>query len=130
MSDAFNSASTWINSKHVGHFAVYTKKGAIRAPSNTFVFLEEAPASINDALFVVAADSTLTPGGEEIGDFPAVYHGGHSTAFAFSDGHSEIHKWLGSTIVNCPNPHVSGVQAPAGDSAVDVDWLAQNESVQ
>jgi prepilin-type N-terminal cleavage/methylation domain-containing protein len=131
MSDVFNSASSWINLQHVGHFSVYTKKAAIKAPANTFVFLEEAPASVNDGLFAIDADSTLTPGGEVIGDYPAVYHGGHSTTFAFSDGHSEIHKWLGSTIVHCPIPHVSGgTPAPAGDSAADIDWLAQNESSQ
>jgi prepilin-type N-terminal cleavage/methylation domain-containing protein len=130
MSEAFDSGSTWMNHLGVGHFALFTKKTAIKFPSNTFVFVEEAPASINDGNFALDADSTLTPGSEVIVDFPAVYHSGHSTAFAFSDGHSIIHKWMGSTILNCPIPHTSGVSYPAGDSAPDIDWLAQNASYQ
>ena len=131
MNQVFASSSAWIN-KNGGHFKYYKKAGQIVKPSNTWVFIEEAPLSINDDALAVECDSTLTAGGEKIVDFPAVYHGGRSTTLAFSDGHSEIHRWLGATIINCPPNHwmATGVDYPANDSAVDVDWLAQNTSTQ
>ena len=130
MSQVFQSPDTWLN-KNGGSFKQYKKMSAVRLPSNTFVFIEEAPLSINDDAFGVECDSTLTPGNEQIVDFPAIYHGGKSTTMAFSDGHAEIHTWLGSTILNCPTNHWNdGAQTPAGDSAKDIDWLVQNTSTQ
>ncbi|MDB6017461.1 MAG: N-terminal cleavage protein [Pedosphaera sp.] len=131
MNQAFASQSAWIN-KSGGSFKLYQKVGAIVKPVNTFVFIEEAPNSINDDAFAVECSSTLTAGGEKIVDYPAVYHGGRSTTFAFSDGHSEIHRWLGSTILNCPVGHWSqvGADTAAGDSAADIGWLVQNTTTQ
>jgi prepilin-type processing-associated H-X9-DG protein len=130
MNQAFASSSAWIN-KNGGHFKLYNKKASIVYTVNTFVFIEEAPMSINDDAFAVECDSALTPGGEKIADFPAVYHSGRSTALAFADGHAEIHRWLGATILNCPPTHWNnGPDTSAGDSAQDVDWLVQNTSTQ
>jgi prepilin-type N-terminal cleavage/methylation domain-containing protein/prepilin-type processing-associated H-X9-DG protein len=130
MSQVFQSPDTWINADG-GNFKLYKKTASIVLPSNTFVFIEEAPLSINDDGFAVECGSTLTPGGEQIIDFPAVYHGGKSTTMAFSDGHAEIHTWLGSTILNCPPNHWNdGGPTPAGNSAKDIDWLVQNTSSQ
>ncbi len=129
MNQAFAAYSAWIN-KNGGHYKLFKKKGAVRLPSQTFVFAEEDPLSINDGAFAVWCDSAFT-GNEMIVDYPAVYHGGHSTAFAFADGHAEIHKWLGSTIVHCPKGLPSGgANKSAGDSAQDVNWLTQNTSTQ
>ena len=131
MNQAFASQSAWIN-RSGGSFKLYKKVVSIVKPVNTFVFIEEAPNSINDDAFAVECSSTLTAGGEKIVDYPAVYHGGRSTTFAFSDGHAEIHKWLGSTIRNCPPGHWSsaGVDIAAGDSAADIDWLVENTTTQ
>ena len=130
MSQVFQSLDTWVNADG-GAFKLYKKTTSIVLPSNTFVFIEEAPLSINDDGFAVECGSTLTPGSEVIVDFPAVYHGGKSTTMAFSDGHAEIHTWLGSTILNCPPTHWNdGGPTPAGDSAKDIDWLVQNTSTQ
>jgi prepilin-type N-terminal cleavage/methylation domain-containing protein/prepilin-type processing-associated H-X9-DG protein len=129
MNQAFGSVSAWIN-KGGGHFKLFKKKGDIRRPAQTFVFAEEAPASINDDAFAVECGSTLAAGGEKIVDFPAVYHGGRSTTFAFADGHAEIHRWIGSTILNCPVPHSSGSDYAAKDSAQDIQWLVQNTSIE
>jgi prepilin-type N-terminal cleavage/methylation domain-containing protein/prepilin-type processing-associated H-X9-DG protein len=130
MSQVFQSPDTWVN-VNGGQFKLYKKITAIIRPSNTFVFIEEAPDSINDDGFAVECDSTLKAGGEQIVDFPAVYHGGKSTTMAFSDGHAEIHTWLGSTILNCPPSHWNdGAPTPAGNSASDIDWLVQNTSTQ
>lgn len=130
MSQVFQSPDTWVN-KNGGNFKLYKKSSAVMQPANTFVFMEEAPLSINDDGFAVECDSVLTPGGEQIVDFPAIYHGGKSTTMSFSDGHAEIHTWLGSTILNCPPDHWNnGTATPAGDSARDIDWLVQNTSTQ
>lgn len=128
MNQVFMSNSTWIN-QFGGHFLTYKKKGQIRNAVNTFVFIEEAPASINDDAFAVACDSV--GGNEEVVDVPAVYHGGRSTTLAFSDGHADIHKWLGSTIPSFKGPHQPSVSVSgnAGDVA-DVNWLSANSSTQ
>ena len=128
MNQAFASQSAWVDAQ--GNFEYFKKKSAIMKQSNTWVFIEEAPLSINDDAFAVICDPTPGAGNEEIADFPALYHGGKSTTFAFADGHAEIHTWLGATILNCPPTHWNdGPETPAGNSAVDVDWLTANTSV-
>jgi prepilin-type N-terminal cleavage/methylation domain-containing protein/prepilin-type processing-associated H-X9-DG protein len=130
MNAAFGSTNYWANHLGVGSFKTFRKKASILNASQTFVFIEEAPASINDDSFAVECDSTLTAGSETIVDFPAVYHGGRSTTMAFADGHAQIHTWLGSTILNCPIGPSSGRNVAAGNSAQDVDWLTQNTTTQ
>ena len=56
-------------------------------PSEAVVFLDERPTSINDGWF----RSPTQP--YHLADLPAVYHGNHSSAFAFADGHGELHRW-------------------------------------
>jgi prepilin-type N-terminal cleavage/methylation domain-containing protein/prepilin-type processing-associated H-X9-DG protein len=134
MNQAFSSVPPWLNAGG-GSFKSFNRKSGILKPSNTFVFIEEAPLSINDDAFAIECDPVPGNGNEKIVDFPAVYHGGRSTAFAFADGHAEMHTWIGGTIRNCPPTHWeetggSGGATPAADSAVDVDWLTQNTSTQ
>jgi len=57
-------------------------------PSDTWVYIDEHPDSINDAGF-------FNPTGGQFVDVPATYHNG-ATGFAMADGHSEIHKWITS----------------------------------
>ena len=64
-------------------------------PSMTFVFLEEREDSINDGFFIVQMDGYPDISKTVMVDFPASYHG-QSAAFAFADGHAEIHKWQDS----------------------------------
>lgn len=113
-----------------GNFRFFKRKTDVSKPGNTFVFVEESPAGINDDLFAVDCGSALAAGDEKIVDFPAVYHGGHATAFAFADTHAEMHRWLGAAILKCPAPPVAWAEFPAGDSQTDVDWLVQNTSSQ
>jgi len=54
-------------------------------PSETWVFLDEHPDSMNDAGF-------FNPHQTQFVDVPATYHNG-AAGFAFADGHAEIHKW-------------------------------------
>jgi prepilin-type processing-associated H-X9-DG protein len=104
-----------------------------RRPTDTFVFIEEHPNSINDGAFAWQMYDAASPNNPTIVDFPASYHNG-SCGLSFSDGHAEIHKWIGSTIklpVN-PNqtvPDLSIHNKPAGDSAADVWWLSSKATV-
>ncbi len=73
-------------------------RGAARAadliipgPSQTWVYVDEHPDSINDAGCFPPNTPTNMP------DAPATYHN-MAAGFAFADGHSEIHKWIGSTM--------------------------------
>ena len=69
-------------------------------PSDTWIFHDERPDSINDGYFVVSMTSTMSP------DMPASYHFGGS-ANAYADGHAEIHLWKTAPFsrqdVNAPN---------------------------
>ena len=60
----------------------------IPGPSQTWVYMDEHPDSINDA-GAFAPNSAIN-----IPDAPATYHNG-AAGFAMADGHSEIHKWKG-----------------------------------
>jgi len=134
MNQTFASSSAWINLDG-GNFRYYKKKTAILSPVHTFVFIEEAPASINDDAFAVACGTTVNGNTPEFVDFPATYHGGRSTTLAFSDGHAEIHTWLGTAVLKSPIPHlVTGgsplIPAVSAGDIQDVDWLALNTSQQ
>ena len=74
-------------------YVQFFKLTTIPQPSLVFVFLDEHPDSINDGYFLnKAADYRWI-------DLPASYHNG-AAAFAFADGHSELHRWqLNSTKV-------------------------------
>jgi len=60
----------------------------IPGPSQTWVYMDEHPDSINDAGAFAPDNSSNIP------DAPANYHNG-AAGFAMADGHSEIHKWRG-----------------------------------
>lgn len=110
----------------------YGKLSTIANATKTFVFVDEHPDSLNDAAFAVKCTNNQLndhPGASVIIDFPANYHNG-ACGFSFADGHSEIHKWLGSKIRNAPITFTAGLplNVPAGDSWMDVHWMADNTS--
>ena len=61
-------------------------------PVMVYVFLDEHPDSINDAIFHVIAGRTLA--NAEWRDLPANQHYGCGANFSYADGHSEIRKWV------------------------------------
>jgi prepilin-type N-terminal cleavage/methylation domain-containing protein/prepilin-type processing-associated H-X9-DG protein len=81
----------------------------IPGPSETWVYVDEHPDSINDAGAFPPDSATNIP------DAPATYHNG-ACGFAMADGHSEIHKWLGPTM---KKPRVRG-------GLMGVNFVAQN----
>jgi prepilin-type N-terminal cleavage/methylation domain-containing protein/prepilin-type processing-associated H-X9-DG protein len=93
----------------------YKKYTELKSPTMIWVFVDEHPDSINDALF-----STLAAA-DTFNDLPASYHNG-ACGFAFADGHSEIHKWMESSTKQPirQQPWGGGPYAPR-----DVQWLLQ-----
>ena len=116
----------WLDGNHGntrnGPYYVYGKFAdfIVPGPAQTFIFLDEDPASINDAGFAVG----IAKPAQWI-DWPASYHN-RACGFAFGDGHSEIHAWKdGRTIVKNNNVSRLTVQNPL---SVDLVWLASRTS--
>lgn len=113
-------------------YMTYSKLSAIRVPTQTWVFIEEHPNSINDGAFAVTMADTQPDSALVIVDFPASFHNG-ACGISYSDGRAEIHKWRGSTIqpsvVNVPGRRFPGTVA-AGNSAPDIRWLSSVTSVK
>jgi prepilin-type N-terminal cleavage/methylation domain-containing protein len=73
-----------------GDYAVILKSADFihQGPTDTWVFIDEHPDSMNDAgFFNPQSKGSLV-------DIPAAYHNA-AGGLAFADGHSEIHKWVG-----------------------------------
>jgi prepilin-type N-terminal cleavage/methylation domain-containing protein/prepilin-type processing-associated H-X9-DG protein len=104
---------------------IYSKEGNIVNPSQTWVFVDEHPGSINDAAFANQMRDAEGANARII-DMPASYHNG-ACGFSFADGHSEIKRWRGRTIQPRAvfGQNVS-LNIPAGDSRPDVFWFFQN----
>jgi len=116
----------WLDGNHGntrgGPYYVYGKFAdfVVPGPTMTFIFLDEDPASINDAGFAV---SVARPA--QWIDWPASFHN-RACGFAFADGHSEIHSWKDPrTIVKNNNVSRVVVQSPL---SVDMVWLATRTS--
>jgi prepilin-type N-terminal cleavage/methylation domain-containing protein/prepilin-type processing-associated H-X9-DG protein len=100
-------------------------------PSDLFVLLDEHPDSINDAGFAVEMPASV--GQTSFIDVPAAYHNG-ACAFAFADGHAEIHKWLDLNVIPrvtwalTPSTPGIGGQLNSVPNDPDVLWLASHTS--
>ncbi len=108
---------------------VKQKMGSIHnpGPSDVWVFLDEAPDSINDAMFYNNPDTTGALTGTANGgnwvDFPSSLHSG-SGSFAFSDGHAEVHKWRDAvTLATAKVQYTAGVSG-SKSAPDDVAWMA------
>ena len=109
----FNPINAWAaDSKTVTNFR---KLGGILRPSETWVTIDENPASINDGWFV--CDPAAVSSGNWV-DLPASYHN-KAGGLSFSDGHAEIKRWKDAAVTDRkPNPWTSK------DGKVDLKWLA------
>jgi len=118
-----------LNHPYTGGYTMMTKTAHIRKPSKTFVFLEEREDSINDGWFAVdmGGYDPRAPGSFTIVDYPASYNNG-ACAFAFNDGHAEIHRWVDARTVPKLKPGQLlqlGVPSP---NNLDVEWLQDHSS--
>jgi prepilin-type N-terminal cleavage/methylation domain-containing protein/prepilin-type processing-associated H-X9-DG protein len=114
------------------NWLTYGKMVDIVQPTQTFVFIDENPKSINDAAFAVQCDglpgsNTGTPG---LVDVPASYHN-KGGGLSFADGHAVLHKWVGGNILNF-NGTLPPNQFPVNDAGdlADFVYLAVNTSVK
>jgi prepilin-type N-terminal cleavage/methylation domain-containing protein/prepilin-type processing-associated H-X9-DG protein len=109
----------------------YRTLTAIRFPSDTFAFIEDASSEnygFNPGTWVVNwTGNRLTP--FTYTDPPAMFHGNVGT-FAFTDGHAEGHKWVGGGLIAAGTLEANGQQPPAnwtaGSSRLDTAYIAQN----
>jgi prepilin-type N-terminal cleavage/methylation domain-containing protein len=110
-------------------YAMMTKTAQIRKPSKTFVFLEEREDSINDGWFAVdmGGYDPRSPGAFTIVDYPASYNNG-ACAFAFTDGHAEIHKWVDARTVPKLKPGQLIPLNVGSPRNLDVEWLQDHST--
>jgi len=119
----FLDGSGWTGASLSKYWRTYNKlTGMIHpAPAKLFVITDENPFSINDLGFTVSMGVPEANGqatSTQIIDTPASYHDGAVT-LSFADGHTEFHRWLGSTI-----KITQAISAyNAGDSLQDLQWL-------
>ena len=108
-------------------YVTYKKLGAILRPADIWVFIDENPATINDAAFAVAMMPVPAPKIAEEIDEPAAYHG-QASGMCFADGHSIVHKWLSSVTVAA---NTSGSPTVSTDPAFisDLEWLSSVTAV-
>jgi len=111
----------------------YSKLTAIVNPVDTIVFVDEHPDSINDGSFATICTGNQPFNGMSDSyfvDYPASYHN-RACGFSFSDGHSEIHRWRGGTIVkSIANVSMTTGAKASQDSWVDAHWLADHSTVR
>jgi prepilin-type N-terminal cleavage/methylation domain-containing protein/prepilin-type processing-associated H-X9-DG protein len=105
-------------------YQVYNKIDSFNTPgaSQTWIFLDECPDSMNDGLFTVHMTSSVWD------DVVASYHNG-AGGFSFADGHAEIHKWLDPNS-KLPVAKTSPCPAVNKTSPRDYKWLQDHTSAK
>jgi prepilin-type N-terminal cleavage/methylation domain-containing protein len=113
-------------------YKTFTSISTISQPSQEFVFLDENEDSINDGWFALSMEGYNMPGPNVMVNWPAYYHN-RCAGFAFSDGHSEIHRWLDGRTMP-PVRDVSNVPDLVGKSFSpqnpDVYWLQDHATTK
>ena len=96
----------------------FRKTANILKPTQTWVTLDENPASINDGWFVCDPRTTAYV------DIPAVYHNG-ANGMSYADGHSEIKKWRDGILLNRKTAFIG---AAPKDMGRDLRWLGERST--
>jgi prepilin-type N-terminal cleavage/methylation domain-containing protein/prepilin-type processing-associated H-X9-DG protein len=96
-------------------------------PSDVWVFSDEHPDSIDDALMYTPNMADVQSGNiQTFIELPGCQHGG-ACGLAYADGHAEVHKWVGATMTSHqqvtfpPNPLQ---KVPCSPTDKDMLWLA------
>jgi prepilin-type N-terminal cleavage/methylation domain-containing protein/prepilin-type processing-associated H-X9-DG protein len=102
-------------------------------PTDVWVFLDEAPDSINDAMYYNNPDATGGLTGTDNGgnwiDFPSSLHNG-SGSFTYADGHADLHKWKDpATLATSGTPKYTGGVSTSKNAPNDVAWLSAHTPV-
>lgn len=101
----------------------FTRTTEIGAPASTWTFLDENPATINDASLAVSMTAPAATSATFI-DSPAGYHN-NASGFAFADDHSEIQRW--NSFQTC-NAAAAGVTSSELGFVADAKWLSSMTS--
>ena len=106
-------------------YKTYGRLDHIVNPTATWVLVDEHPDSINDAAFANIMTDARKAGRSKVVDQPANYHNG-AAGFSFSDGHAEIHKWVGSLKQGAAQRIKlnNSVTAPASAGDPDIKWIS------
>ena len=105
--------SQWYVAKKTSDFH---KPGA----SDAWVFTDEHPDSVDDALLYTASYAVT-----KFTELPSNQHGG-ACGISFADGHAEIHKWMDSVMAGRQKVSFSVVQqVSCSISDRDMLWLAE-----
>jgi len=111
---------------HPMFYATKLSQLAVPGPSDSWVFTDEHPDSIDDAILYTSP--LFTDGIGVLAEFPSSNHKGAS-GMSFADGHAEIHKWKDSRTV-IPVQYTQGVPqaqtAMVGAPNQDLAWLARH----
>ena len=100
---------------------MFLKESDVVVPSDTWVFVDEHPDSINDGFFCTDMNPAPNLSAATLPDCPASYHNG-ACGFAFADGHSEIHKWIDKR-TRIPVKRVDNFNAGNQSNSKDIEWL-------
>ena len=95
----------------------FRRQSQILRPSDTWVTIDENPASINDGWFVVDPNSGAWV------DIPATYHNG-AGGLSFADGHSEIKRWRDGNITR----KNAAIGATPADRGIDLNWMKERST--
>jgi len=107
-------------------FFVATKMSqlVVPGPSDSWVFINEHPDSIDDGIFY--DDPRATAGTGSLVEVPSSYLGG-GCGVSFADGHAEVHKWKTSAfLVPVRYSKYPGTGGVTYSQNVDMAWLAQH----
>jgi len=120
------SGSTYVNGLNptwltYGKMSSFTRPG----PSETWVFIDENPRTINDGSMAISAAASV--GNTYLIDKPTGLHGS-SGGLAFADGHSIVHKWKDpNTYTVSINGQGNVVQSSSKQTPDDVDCFYLSE---
>jgi prepilin-type N-terminal cleavage/methylation domain-containing protein len=118
-----NPINAWAPDRRTGnppYIKNFRRIGDINRPSDTWVTIDENPASINDGWFV--CDPSRGRSGAWV-DVPAIYHN-NAGGLSFSDGHSEIKKWKDPAIL----AKNADIGAQPRDGGKDHVWLQERST--
>jgi len=110
---------------------VFCKTTDISKPAQVFLFLDMREDSVNWSNFLQFMDGydPYNPAAGSLGDMPGMYHN-RAAGFSFTDGHSEIKKWLDPrTTPPLAQGTMLDVKSDWGQNNKDVFWL-QDHSTQ
>jgi hypothetical protein len=125
MSEVFGEGE-WLPASE---YYTYYRVSKILDPSDTWLLLDEAPGSINDAAFavqMVSLGALASPLSVTEIDHPGGYHGG-SCGISFSDGHSIVHHWFSpltyTAVETSPGQNAGQTSSADPSFKADMVWL-------